>query len=70
MAADVHHLEDGVFVAQVHVGDAGASGGVARHTFVAWYDDIAVEVGFRHNLVAAHRILLFHRELCRHFFFK
>ncbi len=47
VAADVHHLEDGVLVAQIHICDAGASGGVARHTFVARHDDIAVEVGFR-----------------------
>ena len=39
MAADVHHLDDVVFVAEVHVGDSDASGGVARHTFEARKDD-------------------------------
>ena len=53
MPADVHHLDDGVFascrieticmrrfsiVAQIHVGDLGASGGVARHAFEARKD--------------------------------
>ncbi len=33
VAADVHHLDDVVFVAQVHVGDSGTSGGMARHAF-------------------------------------
>ena len=70
VAADVHHLEDGVLVAQVHIRDAGASGGVARHALITWHDDIAVEVGFRLSLVAAHGILLLHRQLGRHFLFQ
>jgi hypothetical protein len=49
VAADMHHLEEGVLVAQVHVRDDGASGSVARHTFVARNDDIAFEVGLRLN---------------------
>ena len=65
--ADVHHLEDGVLVAEVHVRYAGASGSVTRHTFVARHDDIAVEVGFRLNLVAVHGVFLLHCELGRHF---
>ena len=43
---------------------------MARHTFVARHDDIAVEVGFRLNIVAAHRILLLHREFGRNFLFQ
>ena len=35
VAADVHHLENGILVAQVHIRDSDASGGVTRHTFVA-----------------------------------
>ena len=47
MAADGHHLEDGVPVTEIHVGDAGASGSVACHTFIARYNHVAVEVGLR-----------------------
>lgn len=65
VAADVHYLEEGVLVAEVHIRDAGASGCVVCHTFVAWHDDIDVEVGFWLKLVAAHRILLFHGQLGR-----
>ena len=54
MPADVHHLDDVVFascrieticirrfsiVAQIHIGDSGASGGVTRHAFEARKDD-------------------------------
>lgn len=47
MAADVHHLEDGVSVAQVYIRDTGVSGGVACHAVIAWHDHIAIEVGLR-----------------------
>lgn len=70
MSTDVHYLEDGVLVAEVYVRDAGTSGGVACHTFVAWHDGIAVKVGLRLNLVAAHSILWFHRQYGRYFFFQ
>ena len=69
MATDVDHLEDGVFVAQVHIRDACASGGMACHAVIAWNDDVAVKVCFRLYLIAAHCILLFHRQFGRHFFF-
>lgn len=35
VSADVHHLDDVVFMAQIHVGDSGTSSGVARHAFEA-----------------------------------
>lgn len=35
VTADVHHLDDVVFVAEVHVGDSCASGSVACHAFEA-----------------------------------
>lgn len=35
VAAYVHHLEDGVYVAQIHIRDAGASGGEACHAVIA-----------------------------------
>lgn len=35
VTADVHHLDDVVFVTEIHVGDSGASGRVARHAFEA-----------------------------------
>ena len=34
VAADVHHLDDGVFVRQIHVGNAAASGGMGSETVV------------------------------------
>ena len=70
MAADVHHLEDGVPVAEVHIRDAGASGGVARHTFIARHNHIAVEVGLRLLLLFSQRLLLLHGELGRNFLFQ
>ncbi len=70
MAADVHHLEDGVLVAEVHVGDAGASGGVACHTLIARHNHVAVEVGLRFLLLFSQRLLLLHGELGRHFLFQ
>ena len=70
MAADVHHLEDGVPVAEVHVRDTGASGGVARHTLVARHNHIAVEVGLRFLLLFSQRLLLLHGELGRDLLFQ
>ncbi len=69
VAADVHHLDDVVFVAQIHVGDSGASGGVARHTFEARHDDVAVQGGFRFFAFFFQRVLLLHRQIGRAFFF-
>lgn len=75
VAADVHHLEDGVPVTEVHIRDAGASGGVARHAVIAWHNHIAVKVGFfvktkrqagyRFLLLFSQRLLLLHCELGR-----
>ena len=70
MAADVHHLEDGVLVAEVHVGDAGASGSVACHTLIARYNHVAVEVGLRFLLLFPQRLLLLHCELGRYLLFQ
>ena len=47
MAADVHHLEDGVLVAEIHICNASASGGVTCHAVIAWHDYIAVKVDLR-----------------------
>lgn len=47
VTADVHHLENGVFVAQIHIRDAGAPGSVTCHAVIAWHDHIAVKVGLR-----------------------
>ena len=66
----MHHLEDGVSMAKIHVGDASASGSVARHTFIAWHNHIAVKVGLRFLLLFPQRLLLLHGELGRHFFFQ
>lgn len=42
VAADLHHLEDGVLVAQIHIVDAGASGVVTCHAGIARRYNIAV----------------------------
>ena len=70
MAADVHHLEDGVLVAQIHIGDTGASGGVTCHAVITWHDHITIKVGLRLLLLFSQRLLLLHGELGRHFLFQ
>ena len=70
VAADVHHLKDGVSVAQIHIGDTGASGYVTCYTLLAWHNHITVKVGFRLFLLFFQRLLLLHGELGRHFFFQ
>lgn len=42
VAADVHHLEDGVLVAEIHISNAGAPGSETCHAVIAWHDHIAV----------------------------
>lgn len=42
VTADVHHLYDVVFMAQIHIGDSGSSGGMARHAFEARQENVAV----------------------------
>ena len=42
MAADVHHLEDGVLVAEIHICNASTSGYMAGHAVIAWHDYIDV----------------------------
>lgn len=70
VAADVHHLDYVVFVAEIHVGDSGASGGVARHAFEARQEYVAVQVGLRLFAIFFQRVLLLHRQICRHFLFQ
>lgn len=70
MSADVHHLKNGVLVAQIHIRDAGASGCVTCYTLVAWHDHITIKIGFRFFLLFSQRLLLLHCELGRHLLFK
>lgn len=70
MPADVHHLEDGVFEREIHIRDAGASGGVACHAVIAWHDHVAVKVGLRLFLLFPQRLLLLNRELGWHLLFQ
>ena len=70
VTADVHHLENGVLVAQIHIRDAGASGCVTCHAVIAWHNHITVKVGLRFFLLFSQRLLLLHGELGRHFFFQ
>ncbi len=69
VAADVHHLDDVVFVAEIHIGDSGASGGVARHAFEAWQEYVAVQVSLRLFAFFLVRVHLLHRQSGRHFSF-
>lgn len=69
VAADVHHLENGVLVAEIHICDASASGGVACNAVIAWYDHIAVKVGLRLLLLFSQCLFLLHGELGRYFLF-
>lgn len=70
VAADMHHLKNGVLMAEIHIRDVGASGGVACHTLVARHNYIAVEVGLWLFLLFSQRLLLLHGELGRHFLFQ
>ena len=70
VAADVHHLEDGVPVAEVHIRDAGASGGVACNTLIARHNHVAVKVCLRLLPLFSQCLLLLHGELGRHFLFQ
>lgn len=66
VAADVHHLEHGVAVAEIHIGYAGATGGMRGDAGIARHDDVAVEVGFRLLARFLQRLLLLLREVGGH----
>lgn len=68
VTADVHHLENNVFVAQIHIGDSSTSGCMAGHAVIAWHNHIAVKVDLRLLLFLFQRLFLFHCELGRYFF--
>ena len=46
MAADVHHLDDGGFVGEVHIGNTAASGGGVSGN---------IKIGVRVNITIIHR---------------
>lgn len=70
VAADVHHLEDGVLVAEIHICNASTSDCMAGHTVIAWHDHVAVKVGLRLFLLLSQSLLLLHSELGRYYFFQ
>lgn len=45
MAADVHNLDDGEFVGEVHVGDTAAPGGVGGDAVVTRHYYLSLYVG-------------------------
>ena len=49
MSADVHHLDDGEFVGEVHVGNAAASGGVGGDTIIARHHHVSFYVVFQNS---------------------
>ena len=65
MAADVHHLDDGVFVGEVHIGYAAASGGVSGHAVIAWHYYVALVVAFDNEFAIFIQFLLLHGKFCR-----
>ena len=44
MAADVHHLDDSIFVCKAHIGYVAASGSVGSHVVIAWHYYLALVV--------------------------
>lgn len=66
MAADVHHLYDGEFVGEVHIGYAAAPGGVGGDTIVAGHHHFPFVVALYGQFSGFLLSLLLHRELCRH----
>lgn len=60
MTADVHHLGDVVFVAEVHVGDSGVSGGVCCDAVVARHHNLSFGVTLYGQFARCLIVLLFH----------
>ncbi len=66
MTADVHHLNDGEFVGEIHIGNATASGGVSSHAIIAGHHNFPFVVALDRQFSGFLLFLLFHSELCRH----
>ena len=67
MAADVHHLDDGVFVGEIHICYTATPGGVGGDAVVAWYHNLSFGVTFNYLLSKFLIFLLLHCQLGRHF---
>ena len=66
MAADVHHLYDGEFVGEIHIGNATASGGVGSYAIVARHHHIPFVVALYRQFPGFLLFLLLHSEFCRY----
>ncbi len=66
VAADVHHLDDGVFVRQVHVG-ASASGSVGCDAIVSRHYNLSFGVTLYGQFARCLIVLLFHCQFGGHF---
>ena len=58
MAADVHHLDYGVFVGEVHVGYSTAAGCVGSHALIAGHYHLSLFVVLDNELAVLHQFLL------------
>ena len=66
MAADVHHLDDGVFVGEIHVGDSATAGGVSGHAIISWHNNLALVVALDNEFTVVFQLLLLHGEFGGH----
>ena len=60
MTADVHHLDDGVFVGEIHIRDAAAPGSVGGDATVTGHYHFSFGVALNHNLAKFLILLLLH----------
>ena len=67
VAADVHHLDNGVFVRQVHIGNATASGGMGSDKVVARHHNLSFSVTLYGQFATCLIVLLLHCLFGRHF---
>ena len=65
MSADVHHLNDGVFVGEVHIGDSTASSCVGGDTGITGHHYLTFVVTLNNEFAIFYQFFLLHRELGR-----
>lgn len=62
MSADVHHLNDGVFVGEVHIGDSTAPSCVGSDTGITGHHNLALIVPLDNEFAILHKFLLLYGE--------
>jgi hypothetical protein len=66
VAADMHHLNDGEFVGEIHIGNATAPGGVGGDAIVAGHHHFPFVVALYGQFFGFLLFFLLHRKFCRH----